>query len=42
MVGSTEMRVRVGEEAFDRVRADLDRRVALAVPAPRSSRPATA
>ena len=33
MVGSTEMRVRVGEEAFDRVRADLDRRIALAVAA---------
>jgi WD40 repeat protein/DNA-binding SARP family transcriptional activator/class 3 adenylate cyclase/energy-coupling factor transporter ATP-binding protein EcfA2 len=33
MIGSTEMRVRVGEEAFDRVRADLDRRVALAVAA---------
>ena len=28
MVGSTEFRVRVGEVAFDRVRADLDRRVA--------------
>jgi WD40 repeat protein/DNA-binding SARP family transcriptional activator/class 3 adenylate cyclase len=33
MVGSTEMRVRVGEQAFDRVRADLDRRVALSVAA---------
>jgi WD40 repeat protein/DNA-binding SARP family transcriptional activator/energy-coupling factor transporter ATP-binding protein EcfA2 len=33
MVGSTEMRVRVGEDAFDRVRADLDQRVALAVAA---------
>ena len=33
MVASTEMRVRVGEEAFDRVRADLDRRIALAVAA---------
>jgi WD40 repeat protein/DNA-binding SARP family transcriptional activator len=33
MVGSTEMRVRVGEGAFDRVRADLDRRVALSVAA---------
>jgi WD40 repeat protein/DNA-binding SARP family transcriptional activator/class 3 adenylate cyclase len=31
MVGSTKMRVRVGEGAFDRVRADLDRRVARAV-----------
>ena len=33
MVGSTEMRVRVGEGAFDRVRADLDRRVARSVAA---------
>jgi DNA-binding SARP family transcriptional activator/class 3 adenylate cyclase len=31
MVGSTEFRVRVGEVEFDRVRADLDRRVARAI-----------
>jgi class 3 adenylate cyclase len=32
-VGSTAMRVRVGEEAFDAIRADLDARVALALSA---------
>jgi WD40 repeat protein/DNA-binding SARP family transcriptional activator/class 3 adenylate cyclase len=32
-VGSTEMRVRVGEEAFDGVRVDLDTRVAAALTA---------
>jgi WD40 repeat protein/DNA-binding SARP family transcriptional activator/class 3 adenylate cyclase/energy-coupling factor transporter ATP-binding protein EcfA2 len=31
MVGSTERRVRVGEDVFDRVRADLDRRIERAV-----------
>jgi DNA-binding SARP family transcriptional activator/class 3 adenylate cyclase/WD40 repeat protein len=33
MVGSTEMRVRVGEEAFDRVRTDIDTRVGQAIAA---------
>ena len=33
MVGSTERRVRVGEEAFDRVRADLDRRIGRSIEA---------
>ncbi|HKA83552.1 MAG TPA: hypothetical protein VKD21_06800, partial [Acidimicrobiales bacterium] len=32
-VGSTEMRVRVGEGAFDAIRADLDARVAAALAA---------
>jgi class 3 adenylate cyclase len=33
MVGSTEMRVRVGEEAFDRVRTDVDTRIGQAIAA---------